>query len=143
MEPAKLREYMPKGSILYAQGKEYKFSDQESFINYQLFKIWIIAMLNKTELLKLATGVACALFEFEKTEERGKTVFSTLSREVREAGNIKIFIDKLTEVLSNKPTNIDVFKEVVEKVLKMPSDSFPLFATLIRFEYAYQKSKNN
>ncbi|MCK9304662.1 MAG: hypothetical protein M0P27_04635 [Bacteroidales bacterium] len=143
IEPAKLREYMPKGSFVYSQGKEYKFSNEESFINYKLFKIWIIAMLNKTELLKLATGVACALFEFEKTEERGKTVFSTLSREVREAGNIKIFIDKLTEVLSNKPTNIDVFKEVVEKVLKMPSDSFPLFATLIRFEYAYQKSKNN
>lgn len=143
IEPAKLREYMPKGSFLYAQGKEYKFSIEESFINYQLFKIWIIAMLNKTELLKLATGVASALFEFEKSDERGKKVFSSLSKEVRESGNIKFFIDKLTEVLSHQPANADVFKEVVEEVLKMPSDSFPLLATLIRFEYAYKKSKNN
>lgn len=143
IEPAKLREYMPKGSFLYAQGKEYKFSNEESFINYQLFKIWIIAMLNKTELLKLATGVASALFEFEKSDERGKKVFSTLSQEVRESGNIKVFIDKLTKVLSHQPANAGVFKEVVEEVLKMPSDSFPLFATLIRFEYAYKKSKNN
>ena len=28
IEPAKLREYMPKGSVLYAQGKEYKFSNE-------------------------------------------------------------------------------------------------------------------
>ncbi len=143
IEPAKLREYMPKGSLLYAQGKEYKFSNEESFINYQLFKIWIIAMLNKTELLKLATGVANALFEFEKSDDRGKKVFFTLSQDVRESGNIKVFIDKLTEVLSHRPANADVFKEVVEEILKMPSDSFPLFATLIRFEYAYKKSKNN
>jgi len=143
IEPAKLREYMPKGSFIYAQGKEYQFSNEESFINYQLFKIWIIAMLNKTELLKMATEVAGALFELEKTDERGKTVFSTLSKEVRESGNVKIFIDKLTEVLSHQPANTDVFKEVVEEVLKMPSDNFPLFATLIRFAYAYKRSKNN
>jgi hypothetical protein len=141
IEPAKLREYMPKGSFLYAQGKEYKFSDEESIMNYQLFKIWIIAMLNKTELLKLATRVAGALFEFEKSDERGKKVFSTLSQEVRESGNIKAFIDKLTVVLNHQPTNADVFKEVVEEILKMPSDNFPLFITLIRFEYAFQKSK--
>jgi len=143
IEPAKLREYMPKGSFLYAQGKEYKFSNEESIMNYQLFKIWIIAMLNKTELLKLATRVASALFEFEKSDERGKKVFSTLSQAVRESGNIKAFIDKLTIVLNHQPANADVFKEVVEEVLKMPSDSFPLFITLIRFEYAFQKSKNN
>jgi len=143
IEPAKLREYMPKGSILYAQGKEYKFSDEESFINYKLFKIWIIAMLNKTELLNLASNVAGSLLDFEKSDERGKKVFSTLSQEVRESGSLKNFIDKLTEVLNHLPSSADVFKEVVNQVLKMPSDNFPLFVTLIRFEYAYKKSKNN
>ncbi len=143
IEPADLRKYMPTGTIPFAQGKEYKFSNEESFINYKLFKIWIVAMLNKTELLKLATEVATALIEFEKSDERGKKVFSTLSQEARESGNIKAFVDKLTEVLNYQPTNSDVFKEVVEEILKMPSDSFPLFATLIRFEYAYKKSKNN
>lgn len=143
IEPAKLREYMPKGSFLYAQGKEYKFSNEESFMNYKLFKIWIIAMLNKTELLKLATSVAGALLDFEKSDERGKKVFSTLSQNVRESGNLKTFIEKLTEVLNHLPSNADVFKEVVEQILKMPSDNFPLFITLIRFEYSYKKSKNN
>ena len=143
IEPANLREFMPKGSFLYAQGKEYKFSNEESFLNYQLFKIWIIAMLNKTEFLKMASDVASALLDLETNDDRGKKVFSTLSQEVREAKNIKTFIDKLTEVLTNQHANADVFKTTVEEVLKMPSDSFPLFATLIRFEYAYKKTINN
>jgi hypothetical protein len=32
-----------------------------------------------------------------------------------------------------------MFKEIVEEVLKMPHDNFPLFVTLIKFEYNYQK----
>ena len=99
-------------------------------------------MLNKTELLNLASDVAKALSEFElpKPDDRGKKVLSTLSQEVRESSNLRLFIDKLTEVLNHAPANADVFKNVVEEVLKMPSDNFPLFVTLIRFEYAYLKS---
>jgi hypothetical protein len=143
IEPAKLREYMPKGSVLYAQGKEYKFDTEESYINYKLYKIWIIAMLNKTELLNLASDVAKALLEFEKLEERGKKVYSTLSQDVRDASSLRVFVNKLTEVLEHTPENTEVFKKVVEEGLKMPSDNYPLFVTLIRFEYVYWKSKNN
>jgi len=144
LEPAKLREFMPKGSVQYAQGKEYQFTSEESFKQYQLYKIWIIAMINKTELLNLASQVAKALLEIEKpsSSDRGKTVFSNLSKEVRESGNLRLFIDNLTEVLSHTPSNADTFYKVVDEVLKMPADNFPLFVTLIRFEYAYQKSKN-
>lgn len=142
IEPAKLREYMPIGSVSFAKGKEYKFSNEESYTNYKLFKIWIIAMLNKTELLKLASDVAKALSELDKADDRGKKVFATLSQEVRESNNLRLFIDKLTTVLNQAPSNAETFKEVVEAVLKMPLDNFPLFVTLIRFEYAYLKSKN-
>jgi len=133
---------MPIGSVSFAKGKEYKFSNEESYTNYKLFKIWIIAMLNKTELLKLASDVAKALSELDKADDRGKKVFATLSQEVRESNNLRLFIDKLTTVLNQAPSNAETFKEVVEAVLKMPLDNFPLFVTLIRFEYAYLKSKN-
>jgi hypothetical protein len=142
LEPDKLREYMPKRSVLYAQGKDFKFNNQESFLHYQLYKIWITAMLNKTELLNLASEMATALIEFEKGDERAKKVFSTISQSVRETSNLRNFIEKITEVLSHSPKNKGMFKNVVEEVLKMPSDNFPLFITLIRFEYTYQKSKN-
>lgn len=141
LEPAKLREFMPKGSIQYAQGKDFKFNNEESYINYKLFKIWIIAMLNKTELLQLASDIATSLVAIEAKDDRGKKVLFTLSKEVRESKNIKEFIEKLTQVLDNAPENGDIFRSCVEQVLKMPTDNFPLFITLIRFEYTYQKSK--
>lgn len=142
LEPSKLREYMPRGSILYAQGKDLKFTDEESFHNYQLYKIWITAMLNKTELLELASRVSNALLKIEALPNQGKTVFKNLSNNVRESKNLKDFIDNLSLVLEETPENADVFKNVVEEILKMPSDNFPLFITLIRFEYNYQKAKN-
>lgn len=142
LEPSKLREYMPRGSILYAQGKDFKFTDEESFHNYQLYKIWIIAMLNKTELLKLASDIGSSLIAIEEKDERGKKIYSTLSQEIRDSKNIKAFIENLSKVLEQTPENADVFKNVVEETLKMPSDNFPLFITLTRFEYNYQKAKN-
>jgi hypothetical protein len=142
LEPAKLREFMPKGSVQYAQGKDFKFNNEESYFNYKLYKIWITAMLNKTELLKLASEIAKSLIDLEGKEERGKKVLSTLSGEVRNAKNLITFIDKITEVLDELPDSGESMKATVEQVLKMPSDNFPLFITLIRFEYTYQKAKN-
>lgn len=146
IEPAKLRTYMPKQSVLYAEGKDFKFTNEQSYTDYQLYKLWIIAMLNKTELLQLASDIAQALIAFEKPKQdandRGKTSNSRLGEEVREASNMRMFIEKLTKLLHEAPDNADIFKKVVEQVLKMPSDNFPLFVTLLRFEYQYIKSKN-
>lgn len=141
LEPAKLREYMPRGSADYAQGKEFKFSNKESFLFYQLYKLWIIAMLNKTELLQLASDVAQALIGLETTT-RSTTDRLQASKELIESKNVKFFIDGLTKLLETRVvSNPEIFKTVVEQVLKMPSDLFPLFTTLIRFEYHYQKEK--
>lgn len=142
LEPAKLREFMPSGSVLYAQGKEYKFTDENSYINFSLYKLWIIAMLNKTELLQLAADVAKALLSLEKVkEDRGKTTQTQSSKELLEAKSLKSFIDNLTENINEENSN--TFKNVVEQLVKMPSDNFPLFVTLIRFEYAYQKNNSS
>ncbi len=141
LEPDKLRDYMPIGSIPYSKGKYFKLEDESSNNIYQLYKLWIIAMLNKTELLQIAGDVAKALLEFESQDSRGKTEHKRIAEELRSASHIKIFIDKMTEVLSRTPQHAELFKSVVEQVLKMPSDNFPLFITLVRFEYAYQQSK--
>lgn len=141
IEPAKLREYMPKGSFLYAQGKDYKFSNEESFKNYQLFKIWIIAMLNKTELLNMASGIAQILINIEKDSKeakRGKTTTDQETKKIFETKSIKTFVDELIVVMEKSPENSILIRETVEEVLKMPYDLFPLFITLIRFEYNYK-----
>ncbi|WP_337042603.1 hypothetical protein [Emticicia sp. 17c] len=142
LEPRGLREFMPKGSVDFAQGKEFKFSDKNSFQIFQLYQIWITAMLNKTELLQLASDVAKTLIDLESNQsgrEQTKTTQNRTSKEIMETRTIKDFIDGLVDIISKE--NGDTFKDVVVQILKMPSDNFPLFNTLIRFEYYYQKTK--
>ena len=146
IEPAKLRDYMPKGSMEYARGEEFKFINENSYINYSLYKLWMIAMLNKTELLDLATRLAKTLLDLEakrrKDEKnRGKTTLFQDIEEVKSAKNLRSFIEALTPLIEG--SNADLFVNVVEQVLKMPVDNFPLFITLVKFEYAYLQSKDN
>jgi len=140
LEPRGLREFMNKGSTDFAQGKDFKFTNNDSFLFFQLYKLWIIAMLNKTELLQLASDMAKSLLESENKAERGKNSQSQIVKELMDSKNIKSFIDGLTDLLDNN--NRENFKAVVDQALKMPSDNFPLFITLVRFEHAYQKFQN-
>jgi hypothetical protein len=144
LEPAKLREFMPKGIVEYAQGKDFKFTDENSKNIFSLYKLWIIAMLNKTELLQLAADVAKSLHSLEREKSdtnRGKTTQTQSSKELLESKSLKVFIDGLTENINEN--NSQTFKNVVDQVVKMPSDNFPLFITLIRFEYSYQKNNSS
>lgn len=145
LEPNKLRSYMPKGSTDYAQGKEFKFDDEKSYKNFQLFKLWIIAMLNKTELLKLAADLAAVLIAHEtkdRSQSRGKTLEANEVNQVREAKNKKSFIEALIPILEKAPEKAEELHQTMEQVVKMPTDNFPLFSTLVRFEYQYQKHKS-
>jgi hypothetical protein len=146
MEPDKLRDYMPKGSVQYAKGNDYKFNTDQSYLNFNLYKIWIIAMLNKTELLALANKFAQALVRLKdakKSDNRGKTNFTKDIEDILVAKNIPSFIDGLQALLQDTQSNPDLLREIVEEVLKMPNDHFPLFLTLIRFEHTYHQIKNN
>ncbi|MEY4905617.1 MAG: hypothetical protein RLZZ292_3432, partial [Bacteroidota bacterium] len=134
LEPAKLREFMPSGSVPYAQGKDYKFTDENSKLNYSLYKLWIIAMLNKTELLQLATDTATALLDYDnkgKGDNRGKTDKTQDIKKVKDAKHIREFIEGLTNIISN--TNAEIFHQLVKQAyIDVAVDNFPLFITLIR-----------
>jgi len=141
IEPDKLRECTPKGTAIYAQGKDFKFSDDESYTKYQLFKTWIIAMLNKTELLSMASSIAQILTEIDgqsKEAKRGKTTTDQENKKILESKSVKNFIEELTGILEKSPSNSQLIRKVLEEVLKMPYDLFPLFITLIKFEYNYK-----
>lgn len=142
LEPKELRDYAPVGSLIWSKGKEMKFNKEADLIKYKLIKLWITAMLNKTELLELATKLAQNLLEFEKSDSesnRGKTSKSNLIKELKESKNIIPFLDQLGNLIKEYPHAGDLFREIEKETLTMPYDNFPLFMTLIRFEYNYFK----
>lgn len=144
LEPAKLREFMPKGSVRYAQGKDYKFKDEESYFNYKLFKIWIYAMLNKKEIIQLADQLALILLRHEHSnmeENRGKTGKGEQVKKVIESRYFKEFAENIKFVINKE--NSSNLEEIVQKsYLEITSDNFPLFLTLIRFQYQVHKSNS-
>ena len=142
IEPKGLRKFLPSGSYKYSQGKELKVSEN-NYLTFLLYKLWVIAMLNRTELQELAEKLAKALLRNKidnKTNNRGKTIGKQEVKNLLDSRNVKYFIENLTEIMINQNSNMELFKEVVKEVLKMTVDNFPLFITLIKFEYNYQKS---
>lgn len=173
LEPSKLRAFMPSGTVKYAQGKDYKFSNPnikekkketaENFearkqkaaekykgevMNFQIFKTWIIAMLsNKKELNTLAEQVAQALIDFETKKRqsdtnRGKSEKGSVSKRVKDSKHLKEFLENLTEFMAKHKESAALMKKVKDRIIyeNMPADLFPLFVTLIRFEYQYKRS---
>ncbi len=149
LEPDKLRQFMPAGSVTFAGGKDFKFKTEDDYFQYQIFKIWIIAMLsNKTELNVFAERVAQALIDFEHKNKssdtgRGKTTQDRLSEEVQSSKTLREFVDNLTKVMEKYAVAATTFKEVKDAIIQLPADLFPLFVTLIRFEYQFKKSTNS
>lgn len=141
LEPKALREYMPKGTMPFAGGEELDFKKEKSIFNYEIYQIWIMATLNKTQLLELASQLAQILHAVEKLGEKGKKEMSNLSKETRESKNVRQFIEYLSMVIEYVgDDDKQILRQIVEEVLAMPSDNFPLFITLVRFEYNYQES---
>ncbi|MBC9915352.1 hypothetical protein [Chitinophaga varians] len=138
LEPKTLRMYMPKP---FGGGKEFVYTKDTAFYFYT-FKIWLIAMLNKRELLTLADEVAAALIEFGRSDKKGRTIKVQLSKEIRESRGLTQFVDKLTEMLDDVPAVRDTLQHVVKEAIIMPSDHFPLFLSLIRFQFSYRSSEN-
>lgn len=171
LEPAKLRDFMPKGTAKYAKGNDYQFADtklkqkksenhqafeerlkkaktkyNEDLINFRIYKTWILAMLNnKKELNALAEQVAQALIDFEdqvsaSESGRGKSTSKRLSDELKSSKSLRTFIDNSTTLMAQYKESATVLKKVKDAAIELPGDLFPLFITLIRFEYQFKKS---
>lgn len=144
LEPDKLREFMPSGSLVFAGGKDFKFKNEDDYFQFQIFKTWIIAMLNnKKELNALAEQVAQSLIDFEDRspdKKRGKTTQGSISDAVKSSKHLREFIDNLTTLMEKDGSVSETFKAVKDAILQLPADLFPLFVTLIRFEYQFKKS---
>jgi hypothetical protein len=135
IEPRGLRNYLPKSTYKYSQGKEINIETEE---NYYLYKLWILAMLNKKELLHLSEELADILVKIQDNTDdadRGKTIKLKMITDVFDSKSIKSFIDKMTEINKQLPNSSTLLKNVVMNVVDMPRDNFPLFLTLIKFEY--------
>ena len=127
MEPKGLRDYVYKGK----QPKAHNYDN----INYNVYIIWIYAMLNNDELWEKSQELAKLLNEASSDKDKSiSTKRKNLVETMLNATNKKQFIAAATEVVSFIG-KLDEFKGIVKEIHGMPTDNVPYFLTLLRFQY--------
>lgn len=130
MEPKGLRPYITRGTMPKTAKNE------EQTINYNVYKTWLLAMLNNDALWDKSQQLAHLLMEASTDKSKEiSTKSKNLVNNVLGSTNKKQFINCITEIVplvSDKKTLTDIVRDIHN----MPNDNVPYFLTLLRFQYA-------
>lgn len=142
MKPKGLEKYMKQGGNMPKPA-----INKEQQINYNVYKIWLLAMLNNDEFWDKSQELAQLLMEASVDEKKKiSTKSSNLVQAVLTSTSKKQFAAAATELLANVPSAVasglaDTLASAVKEVHFMPNDNVPYFLTLVRFQYAYLNKK--
>lgn len=127
----------PKGLKAYIENKKKPKTpkDEEETVNFNVYKIWILAMLNNEELWDKSIELAELLSKASVNKEKEKsTKPKNLVDNVLAATNKKQFVTAATDI-ATIVCDTSKFKEIVKEIHCMPTDNVPYFLTLVRFQY--------
>lgn len=128
MEPKGLRPYVEKGLVP-------KKPNEEQIINYNVYKIWILAMLNSESLWDLSLQLAKLLNANSHDGEKSiSTKRKNLVERVLEACSKKQFVSAVAELAPCVEDKVGL-RSIVKEVNEMPNDNVPYFLTLMKFQY--------
>ena len=129
MEPKGLRAYINEGKIPKPAKNE------EQRISYNVYKTWILAMLNNDELWDKSQALAellnvASTNKDKKVSTKPKNLVETVLKSV----NKKQFVAAMTDIIPLVEQREEL-KNIVREIHSMPSDNVPYFLTLLRFQY--------
>lgn len=136
LEPKGLREFIQNGKV-----PSYNDKDEEKKINFNTYKIWLLAMLNNEQLWETSNRFAETLNQYALSSEKGKTDKSNHVKAVLSAVSKKQFLDTLLKVVENASNKID-YMEMAKLINAMPTDNVPYFLTLTRLQFAAVNNKS-
>lgn len=128
--------------------------DNENIIYYQTYKTWLLAMItkNKEESLEYTKRVAEALYIYRERATKLDRI-NLIKNELLGAKSKKAFINALVEVVEHtkqdiiqhdlKNSELDIYKDLRDKVHMMNSEDFGYFVVLLKFDFAYVEREQN
>ena len=132
----------PKGLKQFMEGKTPKPAlNEEQQINYNVYQIWLLAMLNNQELWDKSQEFAKKLHHYACSGTNGRTGNSRKVDEIKSSINKKQFIEAVAAIMPDID-NVDDVVKLVELVNVMPTDNVPYFLTLLRFHYAAMENNS-
>lgn len=133
----------PNGMRDLLSGKSspnYKPNNEPELLKFNVYQIYLLAMLNNEQMWEEAHTIAKDLLDFAASDKKAKTTKANKVNEVLTSTSKKAFIESLTNVIKEFSIENDnqtaKFDKLGELVHKMPTENVPYFLTLIRFKYA-------
>ena len=137
-----LSALQPKGMRDLLSGKSspiYKPDNEPELLKFNVYQIYLLAMLNNEQMWEEAHTIAKDLLDFAASDKKAKSTKANKVNDLLASTSKKAFLENLTNVIKDLPSEdkqTAKFDKVGELVHKMPSENVPYFLTLIRFKYA-------
>lgn len=136
MEPKGFRGCIEKGEIPKL------VDDEDKKLSFNVYRIWIMAMLNNQDLWDKAESFANSLYSYSLGDSRAKTEKANRVKSILESNSKIGFMKSLSAIISDAD-NVETFKEIAYEINLMQPDNVPYFLTLIRFQYAVVSRNKN
>lgn len=132
LEPRDLQQYKPG-----PKSKVVKCKSNEEQLDFNLYIIWIIAMMNNEQMWEISQDFARALINYEKGAPKNSRVRVNNVNQLFEAQNSRLFIANLIPIIGDlAKEEMEEFSKIGKIVNDMPKDNYPYLITLIKFQYA-------
>jgi hypothetical protein len=134
LEPSDLRKYM----------EDKKLKEDINEITISNYKLWIIAMLNKEEILYLAKEAAQQLYNyFDRSEKGTRNKREQVVKEILTSRRRESLFDALNNLSDSDLQYALWVKRISDNVmLNIAPDNIHLFVTLIKTEYNAIKAQS-
>lgn len=132
MKPKDLVTYMPG-----PKSKSVKYKTDEDKVTFNIYLIWIIAMLNNEKMWDLSQDFAKVLLAYEKGAQKASRVRANNVSQLLESSTPRLFIENLIPIVKDAESEIvEKLSQIGKIVNDIPRDNYPYFSTLIKFQYA-------
>ena len=125
-------------AVQEAEQKDY----ENKIIPFRIYKTWLLAMItkNKEEMSDYTQQIAKAIYEYRAGDKKGSTKRTNIvSNQLLASKSKKGFLEALTEIIKEvEDANLEIFKELRDRVHLMNNEDFGYFVILLKFDYAYQ-----
>jgi hypothetical protein len=133
MEPKGLRAFFPTGKG--TKKITCKENDDEQKITFNIYLIWILAMLNNEKLWDISRETAELLLKYEAGAGKARKDRTNNVNKLLDSASDKQFLLNLIPIVEEEE-NKEPYEHLGKMVHIMPKDNFSYFNTLIRFQYA-------
>lgn len=122
--------------------------DTENIIYYRTYKTWLLAMItkNKEETLEYTKEVAEALHVYRNRGTKTDRI-NLIQNDLLATKSKKNFIDALVSIMDGVKKDdvdvaeLDIYKELRDRVHMMNAEDFGYFVVLLKFDFAYADRK--